>query len=895
MNDAHLSLRLIGYYRCAGHGFAMPLYGQSEGANTLYLARCSIPGDHHAAIEAFEPVDVDDQRRLPHGESLAVKVGDPWRDVFLWNDAAYVGTPEQLWAELTPQHADVEARAPLSLLDLAVHARRSEVAALAPMAFAFIRQRYGQVKAQNWRRQFLRQQAEVALRQALVAHQLDDDLFHAVGLLEDSADVLTLDLPPGLQLVFSEEDTGSAIERIAQLAAFLGATLTPLPAERGEESPEPPEPVSEPATPVSIIWDEVPILVIAEGKRARDVVRHLRSENNRTHAQWAIMTGKEVVANLDQIHTKSVIALVLSEDEKGPSRPTAGIDRFIERQVTEGALILLVPALPASQPSALFDSRSSQTTSMAHAILDTAIARSPFWWGNAKRSFDRRISDVLQLAISATQSPVVRRELLEPRAGEVIPILSVGTLSHTGERESLFDEPSSLRLGSEASWVAGDPKRRDPAILFSVRINPDEVGSFQYDTQLIIEGRRRENRFPEFAGRVLAPIFSRRNSAPFGPEYRLEQMSNLPHEITDVMRTPSYAGAFAIGGRSGSGFTLAVTGETPSLDAVEQADRMGWKIARYTDTSTLRRLSDDTEPAATFPDEIHIGAIRSHEIHRHLATRGIDQRDVIRISYDLLSEWLDDLPAVERRKARRNARPLRSATRPYGEPENDHLLLRDYVLGSEPAAQRLLSLITSQGKRPPDRRPMKRSSDLFRCWTPPLSGLQRYAIVDGAVPAILLELRDEEVPLQDLFVIDGDLAVSALFRSRVFAVWARATLPAASSWMARFSVANTFGGFPIADIFRIIGQKGGLAALVTEAAPAAMGELAQEIGQQIDRALASQPSGSWKEAHRSADDLPAMHRLNELVLNAYGLPADASDILILRRLQKMNAAFDQHT
>ena len=334
-----------------------------------------------------------------------------------------------------------------------------------------------------------------------------------------------------------------------------------------------------------------------------------------------------------------------------------------------------------------------------------------------------------------------------------------------------------------------------------------------------------------------------------------------------------------------------MTGETPSLDAVEQAERKGWRIARYTDIATLRRLSDDAEPAATFPDEIDIGVVHSQEIHRRLATRGIDQRDVVRISYDLVSEWLDEVPAIERRKVRRNARPLRSATRPYGESENDHLLLRDYVLGPEPAARRLLSLITSQGKRLPDRRPMKRSSDLSRCWTPPSSGLQRYAIVDGAVPAILLELRDEEVPLQDLFVIDGDLAVPALFRSRVFAVWARATLPAASSWMARFSVANTFGGFPIADIFRIIGQEGSLAALVMDSAPSAMGELAQEIAQHIDRALASQPSGSWKEAHRSADALPAMRRLNEIVLNAYDLPGDASDIEILRRLQKMNAAF----
>lgn len=47
---------------------------------------------------------------------------------------------------------------------------------------------------------------------------------------------------------------------------------------------------------------------------------------------------------------------------------------------------------------------------------------------------------------------------------------------------------------------------------------------------------------------------------------------------------------------------------------------------------------------------------------------------------------------------------------------------------------------------------------------------------------------------------------------------ARMTLPTASSWMARFSVANTFGGFPLAEPFRIVGQEGSLAALVAHAA-----------------------------------------------------------------------------
>lgn len=896
MSDVELSLRLIGYYRCAGHGFAMPLYGQREGANTLYIARASVSGDHVARIVAFEPIDVDEQHRLPEGESFTVEVGEPWRDVFLWNDAAYVGTPEQLWAELTPLHADVEARAPLSLLDLAVNAGRDEVSTLAGIAFRFLHDRFGDAKARSWRRQFLRQQTEVALRKALTDQQLDDGLFQAICLREATPNELTFELPSALASVSSGVEVQASIASVSQLAAFLGASLALFPVEVSDSVAEPREPApTEPsATPSATVSEDASVLIFAEGKRAREVVRHLRSgrqgELNLAKPDWEIITrGTAELTGSDGTRIRSVIALVLSEDEKVLARPSVEIEQYLERQAAGGALILLVPALPATRPSTLFAPGSGRDLPFVHAILDTAIARSPFWWGNMKRSFDRRISDVLQLAVSAARSPVVRRELLESRPEEAVPILSVGMVPYPGDQIAKGDGRDGLLLGSEASCVAGDLKRSDPAVLFSFRINPDEIDGYRHANQIIVEGRRREKRFPEFARSVIAPLFGRNNRRSAGPRGHLEQLPDLPREIRQTMLAPDYVGAFSIGNES-RGFHLVVSAETPSLDTVERADQMGWKITRYTDSATLRRLSEGEGSAATFPDEIQLGTIQSDEINRNLATRGVDQRDVVRVSYDLLSEWLDGVPAPQRGAARRNARPLRSATRPYGESENDHLLLREYVLSSDPAAQRLLSLVSSHGNSPPFR-PMKRSADLLKCWTPPSPEFRRYAIVDGAVPGIVLELRPEEVPLQDLFVIDGDYAVPALFRSRVFAVWARATLPAASSWMARFSVANTFGGFPIADMFRIVGQEGSLAALVADGAPSLLGELAEEVGQYIERSLASLPSGSWKEAHRPSDKLPAMRPLNDLVLHAYGLPRDATDIQILRRLQEMNASF----
>ncbi len=902
MTDEQLSLRLIGYYRCAGHGFAMPLYGQTEGANTLYIAQCSISGDHHAKIEHFQPVDVDDQRRLPHGESLAVSIGDAWRDVFVWNGAAYVGTPEELWAELTPFHSDVEARAPLSLLDLAVHARPDEVGRLAPVALAFLRRRFSDAHARSWRRQFVRQLAEVAFRQAMADQQQNDTLFHGMSLIEPAPNVLTFDLSAALttSAALSRDAVELSISRVIEIAALLGASLALV-----LENVAPANVLAESTANVvpATVSDQSPhddssVLVIAQGKRAREVVSHLRSGRERDmiamDKNLEIISTSGTMSSIPQeTPVRSTIVLVLGEDEKGLANILPTLEPFLERQARAGALILLAPALPPSRPSMLFDDLniSGGPVRAVHAVLDTAIARSPFWWGKAKRSFDRRISDVLHAAIAAARSPVVRRELFEQRQ-VFVPILSIGVIPRSGEKEALFDEPSNLRLGSEVSWVAGDPKRSDPAVLFSVRINPDEFDNLSYDAQLIVEGRKPENRFPEFASSVLAPIFSRRHRRPLGAERRIEQLPHLPDGAGQALRSPDYAGAFAIGYATGDKFNLLVTGEAPTLDAVEQAGRVGWRIARYTDSSTLRKLSEDVDAPTTFPDEIDLGSIRSHELNRRLATRGVDQRDIIRISYDLMSEWLDILPASKRAAARRFARPLRSAARPFGEPEHDHLLMRDYVFGSDPAARSLLSLITSQGRKSLDSRPMKRSADLVKCWTPPSPGFQRYALVDGAVPIILMEMRDNEVPVEDLFLIDGDQAVPILFRSRVFAVWARATLPAASSWMARFSVANTFGGFPVVEPFRMVGQEDGLTALVADGGPAFMGELAEEIGQHIERALASQPAGSWKEAYRVNDELPAMRRLNELVLNAYDLPGDADDIRILRRLLEMNAAFD---
>ena len=236
---------------------------------------------------------------------------------------------------------------------------------------------------------------------------------------------------------------------------------------------------------------------------------------------------------------------------------------------------------------------------------------------------------------------------------------------------------------------------------------------------------------------------------------------------------------------------------------------------------------------------------------------------------------------------------MRSATRPHGEPHSDYLVMREYVLKrDDPAARELAGLLQRERGASLDARPLKRRADLRRCWTTPSDGFRRYALVDGAIPIVVVELEGSEVPVEDLFVVDGDESVPALFRSRVFRIWAGATLPSASSWMARFSVTGTFGGFPIVEPFRIVGQEGSLAALVADRTLGRLHALSNEISRQIERQQARLPSTGWKTAHELGAKVPAMDRLNEMILKWYGLPRDADDIAVLMRLQELNATLD---
>ena len=152
-----------------------------------------------------------------------------------------------------------------------------------------------------------------------------------------------------------------------------------------------------------------------------------------------------------------------------------------------------------------------------------------------------------------------------------------------------------------------------------------------------------------------------------------------------------------------------------------------------------------------------------------------------------------------------------------------------------------------------------------------------------------MQLRRDEIVLQTFFIIDGDWSAPALFRSRVFGVWAAATLSRSSSWMSRFSVGVTFAGFPIPPHFRVVGVNGTGRAIESE--DRELLSLAMNVEGHIERIANAGGGSGWKAAQHSTQlrELSAARALEARILAAHDLRSDADDLSILERLVAMNA------
>ena len=244
-------LALIAYEKITNHGFALPCFGQAHGANTLYVARSLRPGDPTAPIAAFEFYQTDNAHMLPPAqERHGVKTGDSWVDVFLWRGNIYVGTKPEIWRSLGDLRQEIEAHAPLTLLNLAEGVTGEVSDLLARGAFTWLEQRRGTQLAADWQTgTYLRGIAMRGLRRHLgdAAVLLRQDL-RQVDLTQNGS-TLTLRLPAAVREATSISP--ATLNELVRAAAAFGFQIA-IEASRASGAKEPvlaPQPVSSPQKP----------------------------------------------------------------------------------------------------------------------------------------------------------------------------------------------------------------------------------------------------------------------------------------------------------------------------------------------------------------------------------------------------------------------------------------------------------------------------------------------------------------------------------------------------------------------------------------------------------------------------------------------------------------------
>lgn len=169
-SEGAFELSLVAWSSPIEFGFVLPLFGQWEGANILYVAICSIPGDHCGTIVGFEPTELRPTNWLPPEKIRVTRLGDLWIDVFKTDEAVFVGTPQELWSSLGKSNLhQFERHAPLTLLDLTIFAERPERERIAKRAFEFVSARFGERRACEWKQGVVRAKLLVGVHRHLVS------------------------------------------------------------------------------------------------------------------------------------------------------------------------------------------------------------------------------------------------------------------------------------------------------------------------------------------------------------------------------------------------------------------------------------------------------------------------------------------------------------------------------------------------------------------------------------------------------------------------------------------------------------------------------------------------------------------------------------------------------
>ncbi|MFG1345473.1 hypothetical protein V5F59_11310 [Xanthobacter autotrophicus DSM 431] len=888
--DIDSALRLAGYVRLAENGFALPAWGIGPGANVWYSAIPTIEGDHSSTIATFELLENEQIIPLAGATVLAVP-GAPWQDVFLWNGEVFAGTPREIFAALAPHAADILRLAPLSYLDLALAADAPDTVSFAKEARAFLQRRVAGVRGTSaFCNLVLRPVTLVALRR--LEHLSGgageaSALASEISVREVGTNLFEVSMPPGAAQALggqaAADRLGTAIAALGdQLGVFLRTHYQDGEVRRSEKETLAPTPfVDGPVKPTALSFPEIDALrigVVALDRRAQQIAQYLDTRSSRkkagenerssSHRKGDHDTATshtvvmEVINSLSLLEASAAYDVVICLVSNELLREADTLERLtsLEGVIHQNTPFLLAPAPPADGPSLLLDGagRANDLLDRCSAVVDTTLARSPYWTGHQRRSIDRRMADIIAaIGTAAVADRRLLRQLLTPtEAG--LRVLSMNFEGVIGSDISAISELSAPSRGALIARIdtfvrdLSDEKSRSVTI---------ELRTFGQDFRQLVDAA-----ISEIAGRHLTAN---------GDE--------LPESVREVLDVPSQAVAVRLA--TGREKFVVVTAETPDLATLRAARHIGAAVVRYTDRQALRALLERDDSCA-LPLEIRLPPLQRYARNRGLATRGVDARDIVRVSYN---QWADLRSSSGASVLLKEARRYRSALRSGTEDEMIAIpmpAILNAANAGDALAKNLIERATPS-RQNPNAIAGKRISDLATAWSRPFGDQRRWVIEDGVVPVEIAALSADEVPAQRLFLIDGDEAVPVLLLSRLFAVWARALLPSSTSWSSRFQVGQTFDAFPFTLSFVVTPARGGSPPQLQFSRQSdSFVDLMNLLG--LDSGGFKSPTSDPRHIEVLLHDDSVMRDVNAVLLTDIGLDPDADDLDILERMIERN-------
>lgn len=891
-------LHLCGYVRLADRGFALPAYQVKPGANAWYAAVALVNGDHASEIEGFElledvPVELFDT-------GIIVGRHDLWRDVFLWEGQKYAGRPSEILEALSEFRDELLTHAPLSYLDLALPAAAPDTADITEAARDFLEQKLGAARgAANFIDLILRPGILIELRREANSRLLSVDELDSLRnfkVRQSGPARYDLEIASKVSEMFDRAAFEELEAAVARFAGRLGITLKVIALKdyAGDHIE-----AERPATPPSIRTSrrsprrESPnILVIAGDRRSQAICRHLEPPSSIASGSGSVWEGEYRIdhraglKDLPESHD-GVMLIVDNVGTRDAKRARsvfdvvvwlAGNDALLDARSNDiyelarhrdpQTPFLIAPAPPADGPTVLMEPRSKakHVLEQANAVIDTTLARSPFWTGQLRRSIDRRMADmIVTVSILAAAINSVRHDL-NTRRGSKHPYSA--TLS-IGERRFGHEAASELNAASLRGMQSD--RRMSSRHAFEIR---EQGSTIVRNAALEINPLWTDfERFGEAA--FLSTI------GPGADWPNRSLITDVPDNLLHSLDAPNLSVALKhIDGEP----SLVLTAESPRLATIREAWASGLAVARYTDTATIRATTLQRNPFG-LPEEMRFPKLARLAQNQGLVTRGVDARDVLRLAE---TDWLDIRNASVSSSLLAQARKYRPTVAEAGSNLEIALptaAIWDGIRNGDSVARELFRRFPKLQER--GEKAGKRMSDLIAAWTRPSEGMQRWIIEDGRIPVEAGMLRAEEVPAQRLFFIDGDQAVPCIIFSRPFAVWAKALLPASTSWASRFQVSRTFDAFPFPLCFRIERSS-------NEEPPqlrfARGHERLKVIGERLSRRFMDNGRNVGAEfsdeMNYRRDEM--LEELDGILLREMNLPNDANDLDILEALVERN-------